>query len=313
MEEELNQVIIQELNFIENFPFNLSNSELDRLLLTINTYGTISSLEDKISLNNSQILALKKLRFGVVDSSDFTEITKNGLGISETNKNRIEYGGYIDSFGINLIYRGDNGLITNYSYDPTKINYHTHPYQVDKWCYAPPSEDDLSSLLTKSLEINKPIVCLVASAEGIYIYYPSQQLLDTEISESEHLNMYTVLREIKKLLGYVSKGIEGPKPKKRLILDDDDDNDENVPNIFENEGPTKALNFDMFGGNTPIRRIRSDITFNDRRISIETYLEAIRRIGFNIELYPYDEEAIPIPLPDLEDHIGGRRYKINYL
>ena len=308
--EEVNEVINEELNYIETFPINLSSIELDRLLSTIKTYDTISKLEDKLYLNNSQIRAFERLRFGIVDIDIFREIEKDGLGIEETIQNRNEYGGYIDSSGINLIYRGDYGLITNYNYDPTKVNYHTHPYQVNKWCYAPPSEDDLSSLLTKSLEVNKPIVCLVASAEGIYIYYPSQELLNTIIDDSELFNMYTVFRELKKLLGYVSKGIVGPKRSLKRLLQDD--NDENIPNRDENK-VIKSLNFDMFGGNTPNRPIQSEYTFYERKISIDTYLESIRSIGFNIELHSYNQEYIPMPLPNIEDHIGGRRYKINYL
>ena len=299
--EEVNEVINEEINYIETFPINLSSIELDGLMSTIKTYDTISKLEDKLYLNNSQIRAFKRLRFGIVDIDMFREIEKDGLGIEEAIQNRNEYGGYIDSSGINLIYRGDYGLIANYNYDPTKVNYHTHPYQVNKWCYAPPSEDDLSSLLTKSLEVNKPIVCLVASAEGIYIYYPSQELLNTKIDDSELFNMYTVFRELKKLLGYVSKGIAGPKRSLKRLLQDE--NDENIPNRDENK-VIKSLNFDMFGGNTPNRPIQSEYTFYERKISIDTYLESIRSIGFNIELHSYNQEYIPMPLPNIEDHIG---------
>lgn len=146
MEAQLTKHIRDELTHIAEFPEvvydnSLIEQQINEWKTAVGLDGSVtydSSLDESIlkNLNSDEILALKRLRFGVV-GSEITNEQNLGKTIEESIESRIEYGGYIDNNGIQLEFRGDDGVINNFVFDTEKINFHTHPYQVDKWCYAP--------------------------------------------------------------------------------------------------------------------------------------------------------------------------------
>lgn len=312
--EYLDRKIQEELEYIANYPFQKDDRLLTRIVsVWRNNYNIISTntpLSDSFTINRDTIIALRNLRFGIVDESKFSSISKQGLGINGTIERRVEYGGYIDAEGISLEYRGDNGVITDFVYQENKVNYHTHPYQVDKWCYAPPSEDDLVSMLSKSIKLGKRVVCLVAAAEGIYVYYPSQELLDI-INDSNLDDMRLNFQHIKILLGYVSSiaPIQKKKTKKQKgnYPDDPDDPDDQ----YVRTATVKKL---MFGGNTPTKRSHSNGYKNPREINLNDYLSSLNLMGIHMDFYNYDYvDEIQIPKPPSDESIGGgKKYKINF-
>lgn len=306
MEEQLTKHIHDELTHIAEFPEEVyDNSLIEQLKNEWKTAVGLdesviydSSLDESIlkNLNSDEILALKRLRFGVV-GSEITNEQNLGKTIEESIESRIEYGGYIDNNGIQLEFRGDDGVINNFVFDTEKINFHTHPYQVDKWCYAPPSEDDIESLIMQSISKGKRIVSLVAAAEGIYIYYASRELLEKFVANNPNsLTTYSLLRELKNLLGYVSMDFGGISK-----------------NLFGGDGdsPVKRKETDNYQFKTPSPKKQKLVTISARKISIEEYLEICREMGIYINLYPYTVDAIPLPI---EPQIGGtgKKYKINF-
>lgn len=159
------------------------------------------------------------------------------------------------------------------------------------------SEDDIESLIMQSISKGKRIISLVAAAEGIYIYYASRELLDKFVANNPNsLTTYSILRELKNLLGYVSRGIGGISR-----------------NIFGGDGdsPIKRKETDNYQFQTPSPKKQKLATISARKISIEEYLEICREMGIYINLYPYTVDVIPLPI---ERQIGGtgKKYKINF-
>ena len=148
-------------------------------------------------------------------------INEKGIetSIEETMNERIEYGGIIKDDIITVRFTGANGVIENYYYDKDEINYHTHPYQVNKWKFAPPSETDLISLMKRSVDNGVILKSIVAASEGIYYYSLSDELF-TQIKAMgdtiNYDNLNSIVKDLKLLLGY-ARSIAVNKRKKNKV------------------------------------------------------------------------------------------------
>ena len=313
----MEELIQKELEYIEDFPFEEYNRSHFVSLVSQwkNTVGLEpnvefdSSLDESIlrNLTQEEKTSLKNLRLGLIGSNI---LNNKGLGrsLEDTIANRMEYGGYIDRENISLEFQGDAGVITDFEFRVNKINFHTHPYQVDTWCYAPPSEDDLYSTITESIKLGRRVVSLVAAAEGIYIYYASNELLEKfREGERDSIETYSLLRELKNLLGYVSndfgaisRTLFGGSKKSGMNAAEESDNEAD-----ENDGAAA-----QFHTPPPKKQRLYSKTYHSRKLSIEQYLELMREMGFYMNLYNYDDETIQLPIDNQRG--GTKKYKIKF-
>ena len=277
---------------------------------------------ENFTLTAEQGIALRNLRYGVVNNKLINaKIEYNN--IETTIKQRIEYGGYIDrDDGISLEVSGTDGTIEGFIYDKNKINYHTHPSQVDKWTFNPPSEADLMLTIRESLEKDTRVVSLVAAAEGIYIYYLSQEfflkLKELSLTEEVKGKLNECFNDLKLLLGYVKSSISvvrqpvlGNKRRGRRSHHlESPPKKEKGNNLFGNRLFEET---GLEGGMSPprIKRRNTGFTYMPKKISILKFLEIVNKMGIVMKLYPYGSE-VNLPLPVIVGKGGSKIYKIKY-
>jgi len=292
---------------------------------------------ENFTLTAEQGIALRNLRYGVVNNKLINaKIEYNN--IETTIKQRIEYGGYIDrDDGISLEKSGTDGTIEGFIYEKNKINYHTHPSQVDKWTFNPPSEADLMLTIRESLEKDTRVVSLVAAAEGIYIYYLSQEfflkLKELSLTEEVKGKLNDNFNDLKLLLGYVESSISvvrqpvlGNKRRGRRSHHlESPPKKEKGNNLVGNrlfEESESESESELEGGMSPERSERGmspkrserrnpGFTYMPQKISILKFLEIVNKMGIVMKLYPYGSE-VNLPLPVIVGKGGSKIYKIKY-
>lgn len=251
-------------------------------------------LLNRITLNSDTIKYLKYRRNGFKPRDDISTFLNK---YNNTKTKRIEYGGYISSYNIiEDVYEQYGGAIENYIYRKNVINFHTHPPYDRKWAFNPPSHDDIVSIINMSIRDNYIYTGLIASFEGIYIYYlyPEffkeirSKFLDTGLSE----NFENIFIDLRKLLGY-SKEINlkkkyKPKPAYNLS----DFNDIKIGNLF--------------GGNDRHKLLQ----YNNPEITINQFMETLNNMGICINLYNYESDNILVPINIVQEDSG--KYMINY-
>jgi hypothetical protein len=297
LEALLNEEEVYRNNFIQyntNLDDRVINNTLNKWREQYIDEGELSvcDLPNTFILNNEQILALRNLRFGVVNQNVIRRADGvNVYSISESKDRRVEYGGYISPLltpNISLNFVGDDGAITDYVNDVTKVNFHTHPSIVGKWPFSPPSDDDLYTMISQSLKLKSRIVSLVAASEGIYVYYMGdtlfRKLMSNPVDEDGNI-IYTngfgdtdLFKDLKLSLGYERSVSMKNKRGRRL-----------------------------WGGLTPPKRAASESEPREEReeidmnITLEQFLATINAMGICMKLYRYDEEVIPLPLSLISD------------
>lgn len=287
----LKDIIAYEKSYCTNFPTDLDESKANIALdkWKLSGLGIIEENRTEESLNRSVIESLKLLRYGVMNSNVINEIDIE-TSIDRTMNERIEYGGMIKDDNIIVRFTGEKGVIENYNYDNDEINYHTHPYQVNKWRFAPPSESDLISLMQTSLEKGILLKSVVAASEGIYYYSLSDELftqLNTNRDSIDYEHLRSIIQDLKLLLGYAKSISVNKRRKTSRAAEDRSGPDTSGPDI------SRVL----FGGaailpespKSPIFNTSesSKFTIIEGKITLDKYLRIIRLMGFIMELIPY--------------------------
>ncbi len=296
---DLKSIIENEKGYIISFPVELDESKADNELAKWRSYGLGVDEENRTeqSLDRSVIKSLKLLRYGVMGPN---VINEKGIetSIEETMNERIEYGGMIKDNKIIVRFTGAHGVIENYNYDSDEINYHTHPYQVNKWKFAPPSEADLISLMKKSVEKDVILKSVVAASEGIYYYSLSDDLFTQIKAMGDTINyddLRSIIQDLKLLLGYAkSISVNKRRRKTKTRAPDDMQNDMSDDNSDYNPDVVTRR---LFGGAAGLPESPKSPSFDtseaakftmiESEITLEKYLNTIRLMGFIMELIPY--------------------------
>ena len=204
--------------------------------------------------------------------------------IEETMNQRIEYGGIIKDNSIIVRFTGGKRCNRNYNYDSIEINYHTHPYQVNKWKFAL-HQKQISFLNEKKTEKGVILKSEVAASEGIYFYSLSDELFTQLITNRDEIDfdsLRTILQDLKLLLGY-ARSISVNRKKKKLETSE-----------IKNDSIKKEVYLEELLNYQKVQRVLfytselAKFTMIESKITLDKYLNTIRLMGFIMELIPYN-------------------------